>query len=194
MGEGACPRCGDAAGDGDQCLLCRQEPPPWQAAASVGWYEGPLRELILLFKNGRRDELAAPLAELLQRRLEQLPWPSPAAVVPVPTWWTRRLRRGFDHADLLARHLAPLLSTRRIAALRRCRRGTQAGRRRAERLALPKGTFAARRAVRGHVLLVDDVLTTGATARACTRALHAAGASAVSLLTVARTPRPGRIP
>ncbi len=194
VGHEACPRCGEATGGGEECLSCRHDPPPWQAAASAGWYEGPLRELILLFKNGRRDELASPLAELLQRRLDQLPWPSPEAVVPVPAWWGRRLRRGFDHADLLARHLASLASFRWCAALRRRRRGTQAGRTRAERLALPRGTFAARRAVHGHVLLVDDVLTTGATARACTRALLAAGASAVSLLTVARTPRPGRIP
>ncbi len=190
----ACPRCGEETGERGECLSCRQDPPPWQLAASAGAYEGPLRDLILLFKNGRRDELASPLAELLQRRLDQLPWPPPDAVVPVPAWWGRRLRRGFDHADLLARHLASLGSYRRVAALRRCRRGTQAGRTRTERLALPRGTFSARRAVRGHVLLVDDVLTTGATARACTRTLHAAGASTVSLLTVARTPRPGRIP
>lgn len=191
---GVCPRCGEPTGDDEECLSCRQDPPPWQAAASVGAYEGRLRELILLFKNGRRDELAVPLAELLQRRLDQLPWPPVDCVVPVPAWWGRRLRRGFDHADMLAHHLAALGSYRRVRALRRCRRGTQAGRTRTERLALPRGTFSARRPVRGHVVLVDDVLTTGATARACTRTLHAAGASAVSLLTVARTPRPGRIP
>ncbi len=194
VGDATCPRCGEGTDGSDECLSCRHAPPPWLAAASVGWYEGSLRELILLFKNGRRDELAWPLAELLKRRFDELAWPPPNAVVPVPAWWGRRLRRGFDHADLLVRHFSSLSSYRRIAALRRCRPGTQAGRRRAERLAMPKGTFAARRAVRGHVLLVDDVLTTGATARACTRALHAAGASAVSLLTLARTPRPGRIP
>lgn len=193
-GEGACPRCGDEAVDGEECLSCRQDPPPWRAAASVGDYGGPLRDLILLFKNGRRDELAFPLAGLLQQRLDQLPWPRPDAVVPVPAWWGRRLRRGFDHADLLARHLASLRSYRRVGALRRRRPGTQAGRMRTGRLALPRGTFSVRRRVDGHVLLVDDVFTTGATARACTRALHIAGASAVSLLTVARTPRPGRIP
>lgn len=193
-GEGVCRRCGEDAGDGDECLSCRQDPPPWQAAASVGEYVGPLRDLILLFKNGRRDELASPLAALMQQRLDQLPWPHPDAVVPVPAWWGRRLRRGFDHADLLARQLALLSSSRRVSALRRLRPGTQAGRTRTERLSLPRGTFSVRRPVSGHVLLVDDVLTTGATARACARALRAAGASAVSLLTVARTPRPGRIP
>lgn len=192
--EGTCPRCGEEAEDGAECLTCRHDPPPWQAAASAGEYGGVLRELILLFKNGRRDELAAPLAQLLRRRLDQLPWPPPDAIVPVPAWWGRRLRRGFDHADMLARHLHVLGVGRYMRALRRRRPGTQAGRSRSERVALPRETFTARRRLTGHALLVDDVLTTGATARACTRALHAAGATAVSLLTVARTSRPGRIP
>ncbi|MEP0775000.1 MAG: ComF family protein [Acidobacteriota bacterium] len=191
---GGCPRCGEEVGDGEECLACRRDPPPWQAAASLGEYGGALRELILLFKNQRRDELARPLARLLRQRLDQLPWPRPDAIVPVPAWWGRRLRRGFDHADLLARHLAALGAGRRLRALRRRRPGTQAGRTRREREALPRGTFTVRRRLTGHALLVDDVLTTGATARACTHALHAAGATAVSLLTVARTPRPGRIP
>lgn len=160
----------------------------------MGDYEGSLRDLVLLFKNARRDELARPLAALLAERLALLNWPVPDSVTAVPTWWARRLWRGFDHADLLATHLAALLGRPRLRALRRCRPGSQAGRSRTERLSLPRHTFAARRPVTGHVLLVDDVLTTGATARACTHALHAAGAAAVSLLTVARAPRSGRIP
>jgi ComF family protein len=190
-----CPRCGDPdSPPGEECLACRTAPPPWRAAAAFGPYEGTLRELVLLLKLSRRDELARPLGELLARTHRRAGWPRPAAVVPVPMWWGRRLRRGFNQADLLARELAAALGCRTAGALARRRGRPQAGLRRGERQRLAASAIIARRPVAGSVALVDDVLTTGATAAACTRALLAAGAAEVRVLTVARTAPPGRIP
>ena len=191
----ACPRCGDPDSPaGDECLACRTAPPPWRAAAAVGPYEGALRDLVLLCKQGRRDELARPLGALLAAAYRHTGWPRPEAVVPVPMWWGRRLRRGFNQADLLARELAAAIGCRRVAALARRRGRPQAGLSRVERQRLGRAALTVRRPVAGAVLLVDDVLTTGATAAACAHALQAAGARDVYVLTLARTSPPGRIP
>ncbi len=190
-----CPVCGDPdSAPGGACLACTTEPPPWQAAAAAGPYEGTLRDLILLLKQGRRDELARPLAELLLRTYRRAGWPRPAAVVPVPIWWGRRLRRGFNQAELLADGLATALGIRTVAALSRRRGRPQTGQRRGGRRRLSLASFSQRRPVAGAVLLIDDVLTTGATASACSRALLEAGADDVYVLTLARTSPPGRIP
>jgi ComF family protein len=169
-------------------------PPPWCAAASFGAYEGTLRELVLLFKSRGRDELATPLAGLLLTAWQRAGWPMPDAVVAVPMRWARRLRRGYNQAELLARSLSRESGVPLVQPLRRRSRGTQVGGARGERLRLSAAAFPVRRPVTGCVVLVDDVLTTGATAAACTRALTRAGAGDVYVLTIARTPRPGRVP
>lgn len=190
-----CPSCGVGEVDGEgPCLQCRTTTPPWRAAASFGPYRGVLRELVLDLKHRRRDELAAPLAGLLEQAWRRVGWARPDLIVPVPMPWLRRLRRGFNHADLLARALARRLKSPSLGALRRHGLGRQVGRGRRERLALHVTTFRARTAVSGRIMLIDDVLTTGATAAACTRSLVAAGADEVFVLTLARTPNPGRIP
>ncbi len=176
------------------CLDCRRTPPPWTAAASYGPYEGPLRAFVLLFKEARVDELARPLSELLCEAFLRSSWPAPHAVVPVPTSWTRRLARGFDHTARLARPLATALAAPLVPALRRHGLGRQAGKARAARLTLPAAAFSVRRPLGGRVLLVDDVFTTGTTAARCSRALARAGAEEVYVLTLARTPRARRIP
>jgi ComF family protein len=178
---------------GEECLACRTAPPPWRAAASLGPYDGTLRDLVLLFKNRGRDELARPLAELLATSLESRGWKRPDVVVSVPTTWLRRLRRGYDQAGLLGRAVARELGAPYVRALRRHGRGAQVGRSRSERLRLAAGAFGVWRPVAGRVLLVDDVITTGATAACCARALARAGADEIYVLAVARTPQPGRI-
>lgn len=191
----ACPTCGnpevEAAGP---CLACRITPPPWSAAVSFGPYHSVLRELVLLFKSRGRDELAAPLSGLLLTAWRRAGWPLPDAVVAVPMRWGRRLRRGYNQAELLANTVARELRVPLVHALRRRARGTQVGGARRDRLRLSAAAFPVRRRVTGRILLVDDVLTTGSTAAACTRALKRAGADEIYVLTVARTPQPGRIP
>lgn len=189
-----CPRCGDPDSLLQPCLACRVAPPPWVAAASYSSYEGPLRALILLFKNRGWDELASPLADLLVEAWRRQKWPLPATVVAVPTTFQSGLRRGFNQAELLARRVAARLEIPFTAALTRHGRGHQVGRTRSARLKLPASAFSVRRSVNGRVLLIDDVITTGATAARCTRALLAAGADEVYVLALARTPQTRRVP
>jgi len=173
------------------CALCRLGLRGFDAAYSAGAYEGVLRELVHLFKYGRVKSLARPLGERLalaiprEARFE--------VIVPVPLHWRRRLTRGFNQARLLARAVARRYAVPVASVLRRRRRtDSQAGLTHAQRRANVSGAFAVRRPeqVRGRrVLLVDDVMTTGATAAACAVALKRAGASYVAVLTLARADR-----
>lgn len=191
--EPLCQRCGAPTSVG-VCLDCRETPPPWDAAISFGPYEDTVRELLLLLKFGRRDELAEPLGEVLADVHDSSGWDRPDAIVSVPLPWTRRLHRGFNQAALLARPVARRLSVPQQPLLRRARSAPQVGRSRRQRLAAVATAFSARSNAPETVLLIDDVVTTGATARACSRALRAAGAKRVHVLTLARTPAPRRTP
>jgi len=187
-----CPRCGTPEiSEPETCLDCRTKPPPWRGAVSVGPYQGGLRDLVLLLKNHACDELAVPLGELLAAALQRLGGPAPSLVTPVPTPWLRRLRRGYNQAELLSRVVARQLGRPHGALLVRRRGGTQRGLTRAARLALPSAVFVPHGRTAGTVLLVDDVVTTGATLEACTRVLLRAGADDVVVATLARAARPG---
>jgi ComF family protein len=190
-----CPTCGNPEAAGDEpCLDCRTAPPPWHGAASHGPYEGVMRDLVVLFKERGVDELAGPLAELAAAAVRGAGWPAADTIVPVPTAWLRRWRRGFDHTALLARQVGHLLGVPVRHALRRRGFARQVGRTRAQRLRLTAARFPAVGRVGGRLMLVDDVLTTGGTARACATSLRRAGALEVRVLTLARTPQPGRMP
>jgi len=174
-----------------RCGLCRRGLSGFDAAYSFGAYQGRLRELIHLFKYGRVRPLAGPLGEWLataiprEQRFE--------AIVPVPLHWRRRWQRGFNQAALLARAVARRYGLPVTHALRRVRAtAAQAGLSRSGRRANVTGAFRLRRGVEvagRRVLLVDDVMTTGATARACALALKQAGARYVAALTLARADR-----
>lgn len=186
------------------CGLCRRGLNGFDAAYSLAAYEGRLRKLIHLFKYGRIATLAAPLGEFLA---VAIPRHTPFdAVIPMPLHWRRRWGRGFNQAGLLAREVARRSGVPVIHAVRR-KRATppQAGLTNRQRRLNVAGAFAAnpRASVRDlSVLLVDDVLTTGATASACAAALKRAGARRVAVLTLARADRriyadtlaPGAIP
>ncbi|MEM6794257.1 MAG: phosphoribosyltransferase family protein [Acidobacteriota bacterium] len=182
-----------------RCGECRKSPPAWSCLFYAWVYEPPLDAVIMAMKFRRLDYLATRLGQELAVAIEKAgflstpPGPSPPdCVVPVPLHWTRRLTRGYDQADLIAGALADRIDLPRVRALRRTRRtSAQSLGDRAERSRNLRGAFSCRRSLEGRtVLLVDDVLTTGATLTAAARALRQGGAGRVLAATVARTPRP----
>ncbi|MBV9744184.1 MAG: ComF family protein [Acidobacteriia bacterium] len=172
-----------------RCALCRHGLRGFDAAYCFGSYEGRVREWIHLYKYGRVRSLSKPLIELL---IAALPRDERFdAVVPVPLHWRKRWQRGFNQSDLLARGIARKWNVRVLKAIRRVRfTAAQAGLSNTARRKNVASVFACRHRLSGQrLLLVDDVLTTGSTAAACSRALRDAGASRVTLLTVARADR-----
>jgi ComF family protein len=181
-----CGRCG-LPGPDPVCGACHAAPPAFAAVAAGGLYGGPLADAVRALKYGGRPAVARPLGRWLAARV---PLPPGARVVALPLARGRRIARGYDQAARLAAHLAraagrPLLA----GALRRVRETPpQVGRSRAGRVRNVAGAFAAGpRPVAGlDVVLVDDVVTTGATADAAAAALLAAGARSVTVVALAR--------
>jgi ComF family protein len=174
-----------------RCHLCRAGTRGFDAAYCFGSYEGTLRELIHLFKYGRMKPLSRTLAANL---LSALPRDQRFdVVVPMPLHWRRRWHRGFNQAELLARRTARSCGIPATNAVRRIRStATQAGLSNAKRRENVAGAFRLRnrRGIQGRrVLLIDDVMTTGATASACALALKRGGAASVTLLALARVDR-----
>jgi len=176
-----CARCGRR--------LARAEPllgkgsPGLDRAWSSAPHEGVARDLVAALKFRR----LLPVADLMADRIQ---WLAPAhmlsgAIVPVPPAPSRLRRRGFDPAGELAAALAERLDSPLEPCLARRGGRRQVGRRRAERLGQPPRIHATGPVPRS-VLLIDDVLTTGATMSACAQALRAAGAARVVAVTFAR--------
>ncbi|HEV8631483.1 MAG TPA: phosphoribosyltransferase family protein [Thermoanaerobaculia bacterium] len=172
-----------------RCGACRLAPPPWEAMTAAFLYLPPLVGVVRALKFGRAEHLGAELAAPLGERCAA--WaPGLDLVTAVPLAWTRLLTRGYNQAEAVARPLAAGLGVPCRRLLRRRRRRPQALLARAERRRNLRGAFAPRREVPvgGTVLLVDDVMTTGATLVAATLALRRAGVARVLVAVVARTP------
>ena len=173
------------------CSLCRLGASGFDAAYSFGSYEAELRQMIHLFKYSGIRTLANPLGHLLGRALPRDQRFD--AIVPMPMHWRKRWQRGFNQADLLAHQVASRTQVPVMHPVRRVhQKAAQAGLTNAKRRANVVGAFRVRKrgAVAGlRILLIDDVMTTGATAGACAKALKHAGALHVTLLTVARVDR-----
>lgn len=194
----ACESCGlplpGLAEEGERvdCDDCLRQRPPWTRGRAALLYEGGARRLILQFKHGDRLDLARPLGVWLHHAAEPLLRPG-LLVAPVPLHWTRLARRRYNQSALLAGELARHADLRQIPdLLQRIRRTpSQEGRSRAERAANMQAAFrvAPRHAGRlqgASVLLVDDVMTSGATLAAASETLLLAGASEVSVAVLAR--------
>ena len=172
------------------CGRCRQHPPAFDAARSWAVMEGSVRQALHRLKYHRDLALAETLAAILLGMVRSLGW-QVEAVMPVPLGRARQQERGYNQAALLAFPLALGLHVPyRGGVLVRVRETrSQVGLTAAERRRNVAGAFGVRRpaAVAGRgVLLVDDVMTTGATLDAAAAALKASGARQVFAVTVAR--------
>ena len=184
------------------CRECRAAAPPFEKALAHGVYSGTLRALIHLMKYDGVEPIAKRLGALVAEQVLAIPdLPADLLVVPVPLFAPKCRQRGFNQSERLARSAIAVLRKRRpemqvklVAGALTRQRATesQAGLSPHQRRVNVRGAFLvpgpAQIAGR-DVLLVDDIYTTGATARACTQALRRAGAAHVWVATVARAQR-----
>lgn len=182
----ACRRCAEPIAAGDLCARCTRAALPLDRIVSPWRFGGQLATAIHRLKFAGKTHVARDLAPLWAPLLAAAA--DGARVVPVPLHWRRRLVRGFDHAWHLALHAcAEAAIAPPVPALRRVRGGPpQSTLDQSTRRTNPRDAFVARMPVHGAVVLVDDVVTTGATLAACARALLAAGATRVTGVALAR--------
>ena len=202
IGADRCRRCGDRVGEGrgavEECPACAARPPVYvSGSCAVACYGDPLRALILGLKFGAGMQAVPLLARLLAHRIRTTGLADGAtgswALVPVPMHRVEFIRRGFNQAaevaELAARDLGLPMETRLLAKTRSTRPQATLGQEaRRENLL---GAFEARskfaiRYAKGGILLVDDVMTTGATAGECAKALRAAGVGEIRMAVIAR--------
>lgn len=192
-----CTRCATLRSSlhaADGCRNCARRKLAFTEVRTIGDYEGALRQAVLRSKQAQHSDLAIDLGRRLAEVLAAHPFSrQPDLVVPVPMHWFRRLVRQHYHAQRIAHALAEHLGWPYTDRLLICQKyvSPQTLATAAERWRNIRGAFAARRPATGLcVLVVDDVMTTGATAHEAARALIAAGAAYVCVATAARSVLP----
>ncbi len=190
-----CQRCGLplTTATASQCGQCLKKAPDFQRLIA-GWrYQGSAARLISQFKYQRQHSYGRVLADLLAEQIlgayQQQAMPD--LLVATPMHWFRRLRRGFNHSEQLASHLSKRLDIPVYRDIRRVRHSKPQQSLNAElRRHNVKSVFKARGMLDGQrVAIIDDVVTTGATANELSRTLLKAGAAQVHIWCLARTPK-----
>ncbi|MEW5919815.1 MAG: ComF family protein [Bacillota bacterium] len=192
-----CPRCARPVSlQGEDCPHCREHPLAFAHCCALGRYEGALREALHRFKYHGEKALAVPLGRLLAARLSTMPWISTVEMlVPVPLYPPRHRDRGYNQAALLAGTVSRELGIPMQAMLQRTRdTKSQTGLNRRDRWENMNGAFCCSKIAackgnsfrKAHLLLVDDILTSGATAHAASLVLQEAGLARISVAVIAR--------
>ena len=179
-------------GEGTLCGGCIAEPPEFKAARAPMLYDDASRRIVLGFKHADRTHPAPALAAWMQRAGAEF-WTEADIIAPVPLHRWRLFKRRYNQAALLALQLGRLTQKQVLVDLLERKRATpiQGHLSRKERQANVKGAFRLNARCRGQiedkiVVLIDDVLTTGATVNECSKVLLKAGAKAVNVVVLAR--------
>lgn len=191
----ACPRCGAPYGR-IQCTECGsfamgkldRTAPPFRSCASAVLFDDAASRIVTTYKDQGERRLAADLARAIVPVLHPMWLAEDPVLCPVPATTKALRERGFDHIELVVDELAVLTGLKSAHLLARPRSKDQRTLGRASRLANMQGRFSALRGIQApsHVLLIDDVFTTGATFYAASDALLEAGAESVRCATFAR--------
>ncbi|SNY38572.1 Predicted amidophosphoribosyltransferases [Pseudooceanicola antarcticus] len=196
----ACDLCGlplpgGEAGERAHCDQCLADPPPWSRGRAVMLYHGTGRRLVMQLKHGDRQDIAAPGGQWMAQVIAPL-LPEGTLVAPIPLHRWRRIRRSYNQSALLGRHMLRHLTgqgAQHVPDLLQRIRATPSldGKSRSERHRLLSGALRLNPRHGGLVagrplLLIDDVMTSGATFRAATGVCRAAGAGPVLVLALAR--------
>lgn len=191
------PLPGQDPGERALCDDCMTIARPWDRGRAALMYDENGRRLVLALKHGDRMDLARPAAGWMLKAAQPI-LKQGMLVVPVPLHWMRLFRRRFNQAALLSRNIAKAAGLEHCpdALIRKRSTGNQDGKTREARFANLVDAFAVpkareRRVRDREVLLVDDVMTSGATFAAASEALFAAGARSVSVLGLARVAKGG---
>jgi ComF family protein len=188
-GDESCPRCRLPASNGEVCGRCLRYPPRWNELHASFIYSFPMDRLIVGAKHAQHWGVFDWVAQTTPR----WPFARNATLIPVPASAERIEERGYNQATLLAQSLAKRFDLRvDNAAVARIRATeTQARRNWVERRKNVKDAFTATRSMKGEsIVLIDDVLTTGATLNECARAAIDAGAVTVDAFVIARVNAP----
>lgn len=187
----ACRRCGqNIASQQDGCGRCLAHPPPYDECFCAFEYRNPISKLVRDFKYHQRPELATPLAQLMARELTAQAVSLPDLVLSVPVHTSRLRSRGYNQSSLLSKKLALLLDIDYQANLLKKTNNTppQAELSLQQRANNLQGCFALTTQIKAkHVALVDDVVTTGATASEIAKTLKRNGVDYVQVWGVAHT-------
>ena len=179
-----CPKCGEPApAIAGLCGLCLRAEHHFDYARSALLFTHTFREIIHHLKYADRVSLAKPLGDILKECLQQHEFQG-TQIIPVPLHRSRERVRGYNQAELIASRLGLPLSTRLLR--RRKNTPSQTGLTRNERKRNLAGAFEVKGKIRGKLIIVDDVYTTGSTMSEIAKTLKKAGAERVEVLTVAR--------
>ena len=178
----ACLFCNELNLDGRVCKRCRAKNHIYKSTIAYR-YGGASKELINLMKyQGRRS-----VARYLAKGLPQADLDDKTMITFVPSDGATRRKRGFDQAELIAKHYAKTQQIKCANLLARSSHERQVGKSRKSRIENVKGNFVALKTITGkRIILIDDVVTTGATVSECAKVLKEAGAKGIEVLAVAK--------
>ncbi|HHU30299.1 MAG TPA: ComF family protein [Firmicutes bacterium] len=187
---GCCPHCGyPLPEDSRDCPTCFDRAFAFDGACAASLYRGQLKKAVYRYKYGGEKGLAQPFGRIIALQVKKYPWPSFDAVVPIPLHHKKLLQRGYDQSLLLARAVAGQLKIPLVCGLRRRRETvSQTSLTAAQRWQNVREAFTcAAGSLPQKILLVDDLLTTGATAHFAALAARRGGAVEVYLAVIARS-------